>query len=158
GVAEGLAGQIRFMRRTLLRVTLILAPFLLLALVRPGLLIATIAPGFGGERLELAVRLLLLTAPTALLATYFVVTRCLHETRLRFATPCFVNVSIPLVSVVTLSLLAGRWSVYALALGPLLGNLVGVVLLHLLLRRTLQDPPSFTAQPQASVAQAAHRR
>lgn len=156
GRGEGIAGQVKLMRRTLWSVFLILSPFVAAALLVPEGIIASIAPGFGTDRLEMSAGLLRLTALTAVGAVSFTVIRCLFETRLQFGVPCFVHLLIPLTSLVTLAVLAERIGIFALALGPLIGQVAGVALLVSLVRRVLRDPPGFV--PAATATADAGRR
>jgi putative peptidoglycan lipid II flippase len=57
---------------------------------------------------------------------------------------------------VTLVILADRIGIFALALGPLIGQVAGVVLLAALIHRVLRDPPSFA--PTATITGDAGRR
>jgi len=154
GARNGLDGQIAFTRTTLAQFTLVLLPFLLLTFTIPDAIVGLLAPGLGGERLQLSGRLLQLTACGAVLAMCLTITRCLYETRLQFFIPCVLTLLVPLGSLVVMVTLVDTAGIFTLALGPLLGTAAAVGLLHLLARRVLRDPTGFVP----TLARPAERR
>jgi putative peptidoglycan lipid II flippase len=158
GARDGLDGQIAFTRRTMMQLTLVLLPFLLLTFAVPDAIVRLLAPGLGGDRLLLSGRLLQLTAVGAMLALCLTITRCMYETRLQFFVPCVLTLLVPLGSLVVMVTLVDTAGIFTLALGPVLGTAAALGLLHVLARRVLRDPTGFVPTPEAPAERREHRR
>jgi len=158
GARRGSNGQIAFTRTTLAQLTLVLLPFLLLTFAIPDAIVGLLAPGLGGERLQLSGRLLQLTAGGAVLATCLTVTRCMYETRQQFFVPCVLTLLVPLGTIVVMVTLVERAGIFVLALGPLLGTAAAVGLLQVLARRVLRDPTGFVPTPERPAERREWRR
>ena len=143
GARHGLDAQIAFTRSTMTQLILLLLPFLLLTFAIPHAIVGLLAPGLGGERLELSGRLLQVTAGSAVPAMCLSVTRCMYETRLQFFVPCTLTLLVPFFSLVVMVTLVDMAGIFTLAWGPLLGTAATLGLLHLLARRVLRDPAGF---------------
>ena len=158
GRREGVAGQIAFARRAAWHVSLALTPLVLVAVLLPRQVVHLLAPGFGAERLDLSARLLPLTAVTALISLLLIFVRCVFQTRSQFIIPSFVYTVIPLVSLIGLVALVDRAGIFALAIAPLLGNTLAVVLLACLVRPFLRDSGEFVPEPGTPADHASWQR
>lgn len=158
GRREGIAGQVAFARRAALDLSLALATFMLVAILIPREVVRLLAPGFGEDRLDLSARLLPMTTATALVAVILIIVRCVFQTRSQFVLPSFLYSVIPLVSLLGLVALVHRAGIFALAIGPLLGNVLAVVLLACLIRPILRDPDGFVPNPGTRADHSSWRR
>jgi putative peptidoglycan lipid II flippase len=158
GRTQGVAGQIRFTRRTLMHTTLPLVPFLAVVLLVPRPLIAGLAPGFGPAQVDLGARLLRMTSLTILAYIALAIVRCLFETRRQFAPPALLGLLVPTVSLITLVGLVRRIGIFSLAVGPLVGVTIAVVLLWILALTRLEDPPGFSPVVPSEQDLAGHHR
>lgn len=145
GQGEGVAGQLRLVRRTLVQVGIVLIPLCLAATFFPRPIIVLMAPGFGRDLTDLSGRLLPFTMFTLLGTVGFAVLRALCNARHKFALPGFVSLLVGVTGIVTLVLLAGRLGIFAQALGQLLGAFFSLIVLGVAAFFLLKDPPGFTA-------------
>ena len=150
GPTEGVSGQFRLVRTTLLQLALVLTPLCLVGTLFPRPIIALIAPGFSRDRIELSGRLLAFTLFTVMGTVGFAVFRALCNARHHFAMPGFINLIVSVTSILILVLLVERAGIFALALGQLVGTILALAALALTASLVLKDPPGFA--PQSSGA------
>src|SRR3989442_168798 len=143
---EGVAGQLRLVRRTLRQLGMVLIPLCLVATFFPRPFIALMAPGFRPELIELSGRLLPITMFTMVGTIGFAVLRALFASRHRFALPGFINLLVAGIAILTLVILVGRLGIFAQALGQLLGTILATVVLGVAGYLLLKDPPGFVPQ------------
>jgi len=156
---SGAAAQRAFAWRTLGRLSLIFGPLTLVPVLLPRPLVAAFAPGFGPGEVELGADLLRLTAWSMLTTIAFTALRCPFETRSRFGGPSIASLLMGAVPVIVLLAGAPRLGIFALAAGPILGAMLGALLLAFLGPLTLRDPAGFTPQPRTLAQDAmTHRR
>jgi putative peptidoglycan lipid II flippase len=126
---EGVAAESAFLRLTLRNLTLLGSVLLLCAMVFPREMIHLIAPGFDASRVELSAGLFRVSAVGALVWIYFGTLRAPLESRGRFAPSGLCHLVIGCTSLLTLWTLTDRFGIFALAFGPVAGNILGAVAL-----------------------------
>jgi len=147
GRTEGAGGQRTFTRRILGRVGLALLLPVSLVLLAPAWLVGLAAPGFPAEKAALAASLLRFTVFASIGLLFTAAVRCMFEIRGQFVVPAIVGMANPLACLVVLVALVGGMGIYTLAVGPLLGVGLSLLLLVLLIPRYVTDPEGFQAVP-----------
>lgn len=140
GSADGAIAQVVFTRRTIVHLTLGLAPLAVLMAFGAPVLVSLLAPGFTTEQAALTGRLIPITATTMLASILFAIVRCLFHARQVFAEPAFVSVLPPICSLLSVSLFVPWAGIYTLALGPAAGNILATLVLVLLVPLVLRLP------------------
>ena len=158
GRLEGARGQRAFTRRILGRLSLVLLPLALLVLVAPAWLVGLAAPGFAAGKTALTSSLLRFTAFGAIGLLFMAAVRCLFEIRGQFVVSAIAGVANPLASLVVLVALVGGIGIYTLAVGPLIGVVLCLLILLALIPRYISDPAGFQALPAAPVPTAERER
>src|SRR5262245_12920715 len=151
GRSEGARGQRAFAKGILTRLALGLLPPVLLVLAAPAVIVGLAAPGFAAEKTVLTASLVRWTVFGALGLLFLAAVRCLFETRGQFVVPAMISVVTPLSSLVILVVMVGGIGIYALAVGPLVGAGLNLLLLVALIPRHVVDPEGFVAAPAAAV-------
>jgi len=147
GRGEGARGQRVFARRILGRLALVLLPLVALVLLAPAWLVGLVAPGFSGEKVALTASLLRLTVFGAVGVLFMAAVRCIFQVRGHFVAPALVSLANPLACLVILVALVGGIGIYTLAVGPLVGLTLSLLLLVSLIPRYITDPAGFVGRP-----------
>ncbi|MFQ5890741.1 MAG: murein biosynthesis integral membrane protein MurJ [Gemmatimonadota bacterium] len=141
GGAEGGTAQLHHLRWTLRRISFMLAPVLLVAMLMPQPVIRLIAPGFRAGQVILAGRLLTITTLTMVGAVHFALMKSLFNSRGHFAVPGLTNLLIGLLSIGCLVAMVDQIGIFALAVGSLAGTLAAAIVITLLGVRMVRKAP-----------------
>jgi putative peptidoglycan lipid II flippase len=147
GRTEGVRGQRAFAGKILGRLGLALLLPILLVVAVPLRFVRLVAPGFSADKLALTASLLRLTVFVAAGFLFLAAVRCLFETRGQFVVPAFITLANPLASLLILVTLVGSLGIYSLAVGPMVGVSLSLLLLALAIPRHITDPAGFVAAP-----------
>ena len=91
GNAHGGAGQLTHVRRTVARLTILLAPLILVAVLKPEPIMRLIAPGFAPPQIALSSSLLRITMLTMAGMVLFAMIKAMFDSWHRFAVPGLVH-------------------------------------------------------------------